>query len=63
MSYFIMKSLWEWLGKPIELKTLIGLRGLRGINFKSVVSPIESVIFDYEIIMEMTRGVECRLEQ
>ena len=44
-------------------RTLIGSKGLRGINFKNVVSPIESVIFDYEIILEMTRGVECRLEQ
>ena len=46
----------EWNEKWVN--PLIGLRGLRGINSKNGVPPIESVIFYYGIVMGVYRGVE-----
>ena len=40
------------------MNPLIELRGLKGINSKNGVSPIESVIFYYGIVMGVYRGVE-----
>ena len=46
----------EWNEKWVN--PLIGLRGLRGINFKKGVSEIESVIFYYGVVMGVYRGAE-----
>ena len=54
MSDIMKWIIWSYL----EIFTLIGLGGLRGINSKNCVSTMESVIFYYGIVMGVDRGAD-----